>query len=108
MSTPDLSSKCTTPRETEAVPEKVVVLKFGSSVLGSRADLLNAVHEIYRWYRDGSRIIVVVSAIGKATETLLEQSRELSESPEPWATAELLATGERTSAALLGLALDRI
>ena len=107
MSTPDLSSKCTTPRETEAVSEKVVVLKFGSSVLGSRADLLNAVHEIYRWYRDGSRIIVVVSAIGKATETLLEQSRELSDSPEPWATAELLATGERISAALLGLALDR-
>jgi homoserine dehydrogenase len=107
MSTPDLSSECTTPRETQAGPEKVVVLKFGSSVLASRADLLNAVHEIYRWYRDGSGIIVVVSAIGKATETLLEQSRELSVSPEPWATAELLATGERTSAALLGLALDR-
>src|ERR1700722_15024042 len=107
MSTPDLSSKCTTPRETEAVPEKVVILKFGSSVLGSCADLLNAVYEIYRWYRDGSRIIVVVSAIGKATETLLEQSRELADSPEPWATAELLATGERTSAAFLGIALDR-
>src|SRR5258708_39761446 len=107
MSIPDLSSECTLPRETETFPKKVVVLKFGSSVLGSRADLLNAVHEIYRWYRDGSGVIVVVSAIGKATETLLEQSRELSESPEPWATAELLATGERTSAALLGLALDR-
>jgi homoserine dehydrogenase len=106
MSIPDLSSECAT-RETETFPEKVVVLKFGSSVLVSRADLLNAVHEIYRWYRDGSGVIVVVSAIGKATETLLEQSRELSESPEPWATAELLATGERTSAALLGLALDR-
>jgi aspartokinase len=106
MYIPDLSSESTT-CEIETSPKEVVVLKFGSSVLGSRADLLNAVHEIYRWYRDGSGVIVVVSAIGKATETLLEQSRELSESPEPWATAELLATGERTSAALLGLALDR-
>jgi homoserine dehydrogenase len=31
----------------------------------------------------------------------------LTESPEAFATAELLATGERTSAALLGIALDR-
>src|ERR1700722_4608644 len=106
MYIPDLSSESTT-CEIETSPKEVVVLKFGSSVLGSRADLLNAVHEIYRWYRDGSGVIVVVSAIGKATETLLEQSREFSESPEPFATAELLATGERTSAALLGIALDR-
>lgn len=107
VSIPNLSSECASLPATATVPEKVVVLKFGSSVLGSRADLLNAVHEIYRWYRDGSGVIVVVSAIGKATEALLAQSQELSERPEPWATAELLATGERTSAALLGLALDR-
>lgn len=107
MSISELSSERSGPREAETVQGEVIVLKFGSSVLGSRADLLNAVHEIYRWYRHGSRIVVVVSAIGKATETLLEQSSELSDSPEPWATAELLATGERTSAALLGLALDR-
>ncbi len=30
---------------------KVIVLKFGSSVLQSRADLPQAVHEIYRWIR---------------------------------------------------------
>jgi homoserine dehydrogenase len=49
----------------------------------------------------------VVSAIGKTTEALLKQARHLCQDPEPWATAELLATGERTSAALLGIALDR-
>jgi homoserine dehydrogenase len=87
--------------------EPVIVLKFGSSVLRSSADLPTVVHEIYRWYRDGFRVIAVVSAIGSATESLLRQARELSASPEPWATAELLATGERTSAALIGIALDR-
>jgi homoserine dehydrogenase len=89
------------------VPERIVVLKFGSSVLRTRADLPGVVHEIYRWYRDGARVIAVVSAIGDATEQLIRQSRELFATPEPWATAELLATGERTSAALLGIALDR-
>jgi homoserine dehydrogenase len=89
------------------VPERIVVLKFGSSVLRFQADLPSVVHEIYRWYRGGARIIAVVSAIGDATEQLIRQSRELCAMPEPWATAELLATGERTSAALLGIALDR-
>jgi homoserine dehydrogenase len=89
------------------VPERIVVLKFGSSVLRSHADLPSVVHEIYRWYRDGASVIAVVSAIGGATEQLIQQSRELFPTPEPWATAELLATGERTSAALLGITLDR-
>jgi homoserine dehydrogenase len=89
------------------VPERIIVLKFGSSVLRSHADLPGVVHEIYRWYRDGASVIAVVSAIGGATEQLIQQSRELFPTPEPWATAELLATGERTSAALLGITLDR-
>lgn len=76
-------------------------------MLRTRADLPAAVHEIYRWYRDGAQVIAVVSAIGDATEQLIRKSRELFATPEPWATAELLATGERTAAALLGITLDR-
>lgn len=84
-----------------------IVLKFGSSVLRSRADLPAAVHEIYRWYRAGWRVVAVVSAIGDTTEILLDEARDFASTPEPNATAELLATGERHSAALLGVALDR-
>ena len=85
----------------------VIVLKFGSSVLRTRADLPAVVHEIYRWHRAGSRVIAVVSAIGDATEILLAQARELCADAEPHAVAELLATGERHAASLLGVALDR-
>jgi homoserine dehydrogenase len=90
------------------VRDSIVVLKFGSSILRSRADLPSAVHEIYRWYRDGHRVIAVVSAIGDATNLLLASARDLASSPEPYALAELLATGERAAAALLGAALDRV
>ena len=86
---------------------KLIVLKFGSSVLKNAEDLPNAVHEIYRWYREGYRVIAVASAVGNSTEQLIRASRMFTDSPEPFATAELLATGERTSAALLGIALDR-
>jgi homoserine dehydrogenase len=90
-----------------ALQHDIIVLKFGSSALRTPADLPNAVHEIYRWYRQGMSVIAVVSAIGDTTDRLLAESQELTATPEPYATAELLATGERTSAALLGVALDR-
>lgn len=86
----------------------IIVLKFGSSVLHSRTELPTAVHEIYRWYRAGWRVVAVVSAIGSTTEALLGEARELAREPQPNAMAELLATGERHSAALLGIALDRV
>jgi homoserine dehydrogenase len=85
----------------------LTVLKFGSSVLRSEADLPAAVHETYRWVRRGHRVIAVVSAIGNTTEELLARSRTFGAGVSDQAVAVLLATGEATSAALLSLALDR-
>jgi homoserine dehydrogenase len=87
--------------------EDIIVLKLGSSVLETQEDLPDAVHEIYRWYRSGYRVVAVVSAIGDTTDHLIAQAGELAHAPDPWSCAELLATGERASAALLGVALDR-
>jgi homoserine dehydrogenase len=86
---------------------EIVVLKFGSSVLGSPGDIPAAVHEIYAWYRSGYRVVAVVSAIGRTTSELIAEAADLAASAEPHALAELLATGERKSAALVGIALDR-
>ena len=83
----------------------IQVLKFGSSVLASPEHLANAVHEIYRWWRAGKRVVAVVSAIGSTTDRLLAEAKRLSARPDEEATAELLATGEAESVALLKLAL---
>src|SRR5689334_16886476 len=85
----------------------IKVLKFGSSVLRSEEDLSLAVHEIYREWRRGARVLAVVSAFGDTTDRLLARAESLCPEPEPSALAALLATGEATSAALLGLALAR-
>lgn len=86
---------------------RVIVLKFGSSVLRSEADLPRAIHEIYRWLRDGYSVVAVVSAFGKTTDQLLASAREYSDQPPEGALALLLSTGEKRAAALLALALDR-
>jgi len=86
---------------------KVVVLKFGSSVLRNESDLPRAVHEIYRHWRNGSQVLAVVSALGDTTDQLLSLAKAVSAEPETSALAMLLATGETKSSALLGLVLNK-
>ena len=85
----------------------IMVLKFGSSVLRSEEDAPRAVHEIYRWYRQGYRVVAIVSAFAGTTDKLLQRAESRSSSPDAWATAALVSTGEAYSAAVLALELDR-
>src|ERR671925_389310 len=87
---------------------KVVVLKFGSSVLRSEQDLPNAVHEIYRWWREGMPVVAVASAFGDTTDQLTRRAQRIQPKPDKAALASLLSTGEATSSALLALSLNRV
>ena len=86
---------------------QITILKFGSSVLRGDGDLSRAVHEIYRAWREGSQVLAIVSAFGTTTDELLGCAARVCERPEASALAALVATGEATSAALLGLALGK-
>ena len=86
-------------------PRRIVVLKFGSSVLRSEDDLPRAVEEIARHRAAGSAVVAVVSAIGKTTDVLLEKAHRIAAKPEPSALALMVATGEDVAAAFLTMAL---
>ena len=86
---------------------RIIVLKFGSSVLRNENDLPTAVHEIYRWWREGFQVVAVVSAFGNTTNELAQRAQSVCEQPSDALVATLLATGEAASSALLGLALNR-
>ena len=88
-------------------PANIVVLKFGSSVLRTERDLPQVVHEIYRLWRRGERVVVVVSAFGDTTDELLGRATGICAEPDEVVLASLLATGETTASALLALALQR-
>jgi homoserine dehydrogenase len=85
---------------------KVILLKFGSSVLQSRTDLPTAVHEIYRWIRQQYRVVAVVSAFAGETDRLLATVSEYGDA-NPEAMARIVATGEEVATAFLALELDR-
>ena len=87
--------------------KRTIVLKFGGSVLRGEADLPLAVHEIYRHWRQGYRVLAVVSAFEGTTDELLARTEKYGPDGSDHAVATLLATGEAVSAALLSSALKR-
>ncbi|MEN6459593.1 MAG: homoserine dehydrogenase [Thermoguttaceae bacterium] len=93
--------------EPAAGSSPLVVLKFGGSILTNEWTLRLAVHEIYRWRRQGHPVLAVVSAMAGVTDKLIKRCHRLTDRPSPASVAAVVSTGETQSAALLGLHLDR-
>src|ERR1700694_121976 len=83
----------------------LVVQKYGGTSVGD-ADRIKAVAEhIARTRRQGDELVVVVSAMGKATDDLLRLADQVS-TVQPGRELDMLLTaGERISMALLCMAL---
>lgn len=90
------------------MPVPVIVLNFGHSVLRSLDDYTNAASEIYRHYRQGQNVVAVTSAQGDQTDVLMAEARRVGPEGRAKNLPELIQLGERRSAALLALALERI
>lgn len=90
------------------MPVPVIVLNFGHSVLKTLEDYTSAASEIYRHYREGVNVVAVTSAQGDQTDVLMAEARNVGPGDDAKNLAELISLGERRSAALLALALERI
>ncbi len=83
----------------------LVVQKFGGTSVGD-ADRIKAVADhVARTRRQGSDVVVVVSAMGKTTDDLLRLADDVSSVHPPRELDMLLTSGERVSMALLCMAL---
>ncbi|MEO8360515.1 MAG: homoserine dehydrogenase [Vicinamibacteria bacterium] len=91
--------------------QPLIVLKFGSSVLRTSSDLPQAVHEIFRYVREGFGVVAVVSAFEGVTDRLIAQAKSLGADPEHdvgvSGLAALVASGERETAAALQIVLSQ-
>lgn len=90
------------------MPVPVIVLNFGHSVLKSLDDYTDAASEIYRRYRMGQNVVAVTSAQGDQTDVLMAEALRIGPEGTAKNLPELIQLGERRSAALLALALERI
>ncbi len=81
------------------------VLKFGSSILTGPVAYRSVAEEVRAEVAGGAKAVVVVSAMGGTTDSLLAYARAVAPSPPDSLIGALLATGEEASVALLAIAL---
>ncbi|RME92678.1 MAG: aspartate kinase [Candidatus Hydrogenedentota bacterium] len=86
----------------------ILVQKYGGTSVGS-TDRIKAVAErIASYVRNGHKLVVVVSAMGKTTDELVRLAYEITAHPHKREMDMLLSTGEQVSIALLAMALHEI
>ncbi len=86
----------------------LVVQKYGGSSVASPEHVRRVAERVAAGARRGDRIVVVVSAMGDATDDLLALLAQVDERPHAREVDMLLATGEQVSMALLAAALRAI
>ncbi len=83
----------------------LIVQKYGGSSVSDVDKLKKIASMIAAVKKQGIDVVVVVSAMGKTTNQLIEMAKAISTDPPRREMDMLLSTGERTSMALLCIAL---
>ncbi|HZD22328.1 MAG TPA: aspartate kinase, partial [Acidimicrobiia bacterium] len=84
----------------------VVVQKYGGTSVADPKRIKAVADRVVRTRNQGNDVVVVVSAMGKTTNSLLDLAAEVSTAPHPREMDMLLTAGERVSMALLAMALN--
>src|SRR5665811_1345621 len=91
-----------------AMSKPLVVQKFGGSSLANADRIRRVAARIARERATGCDLVVVVSAMGDATDELLALAGAITDDPDPRELDMLLATGEHQSATLVSMALHAL
>lgn len=84
------------------------VLKFGGSSVATTSKIMDIAKHLKTFKEKGDSLVVVVSAMGKTTNNLIELSKEIDKNPIKSEMDNLLSTGEIVSTALLSIALNKL
>jgi len=82
----------------------IVVQKYGGSSVADADKIKLVAKRVARTKAAGKKVVVVVSAMGKTTNQLLEKAKSISPSPSRRELDMLLTCGEREAMALLSMA----
>ncbi len=85
---------------------RVIVQKYGGTSVSDVDKLKKIAEMISAVKKQGYDVVAVVSAMGKTTNSLIEMAKSISSNPPRREMDMLLSTGERTTMALLCMALS--
>jgi aspartate kinase len=84
---------------------EIVVQKYGGTSVADAERIKKVASRVVATASTGKQVVVVVSAMGDATDGLLELARTVASTPPPRELDMLLTAGERISMALLSMAI---
>ena len=85
----------------------IIIQKYGGSSVATIEKLEAIADRVVKKHAEGYGVVVVVSAMGNTTDELLKLSAKITTTPPARELDMLLSTGERTTMALLSIAIQK-
>jgi aspartate kinase len=86
----------------------LIVQKYGGSSVADPGKIKNVARRVIETKRQGNDVVVVVSAMGKTTDSLLDLASKITDDPDPREIDMLLSTGEQISIAVMAMAIHSL
>lgn len=86
----------------------LIVKKFGGTSVANKERIFNVAKRCIEDHRKGNQVVVVLSAMGKQTDVLLDMAKDINPEASKRELDMLLTTGEQTSVALMAMAMDAL
>ena len=83
----------------------LIVQKYGGTSVANPDRIANVANRVIQAWRDGHKMVVVLSAMAGETDRLIALGKELAEDPDPRELDVLLATGEQVTVSLFSIFL---
>lgn len=86
----------------------LIVQKYGGSSVATTEKIMAIANHLKKIKENRDDLVVVVSAMGKTTNSLIALSKEITENPDTRELDRLMSIGENQTIALLSIALNSI
>ena len=86
----------------------LIVKKFGGTSVADKERIMNVARRCIKDYQAGNDVVVVLSAMGKQTDVLIDMAKDINPNPSKRELDMLLTTGEQTSVALMAMAMSML
>ena len=86
----------------------LVVKKFGGTSVADKERIMNVARRCIAEYKEGNDVVVVLSAMGKQTDVLIDMAKDINPNPPRRELDMLMTTGEQISVAMMAMAMDSL
>ncbi|MBR1865637.1 MAG: aspartate kinase [Lachnospiraceae bacterium] len=86
----------------------LIVKKFGGTSVANKERMYNVANRCIEDYKKGNDVVVVLSAMGKYTDELIDMARDMNPNPPKREMDMLYTIGEQMSVALMGMVMNNL